>query len=94
MGTYTVLFHDGFPSGGTLPEAPGENNQTNSIAGAQDLFRTWLRDSGNDYQRGDGYGAPCAYVYVTADYDGIAYGDYPYAAFEYGPRGGVVRVSL
>lgn len=94
MKTYTVLFNDGFPSGATLPDAPSESNQTDSISGARDMFRDWLEASGNDYQRAEGYGAPCAYVYLTADYDGIAYGDYPTAAFEYGPRGGIVRVSL
>jgi hypothetical protein len=94
MMTYTVLFSDGFSNGATLPDAPSADNQTNSIAGARDMFRNWLTDSRNDYQRADGYGAPCAYVYLTADYDGIAYGDYPTAAFEYGPRGGIVSVSL
>jgi len=95
MATYTVLFSDGLPGGGgMLPDAPNDENQASSISAARDMFANWLRASGNDYQRAEGYGAPCAWIYRTADYDGIAYGDYPTAAFEYGPRGGIVRVSL
>jgi hypothetical protein len=94
MRQYTVLFFDGFNAGATLPEAPSEKNTVSSIQAAGELFRRWMIDSGNDYQRADGYGAPSASVYPTADYDGIAYGDYPTAAFERGPRGGVARICL
>jgi hypothetical protein len=90
----TVLFHNGFNNGAMLPEAPGADNTVNSLKEASELFRTWLRESGNDYVRGDGYGSPSATVWPTADYDGVAYGDYPYAMYELGPRGGVVKVSI
>lgn len=91
---YTVLFDDGFMGGANLPDPPTSDNQCASIKEAGEMFRRWMIDSGNDYSRSEGYGQPCAYVYLTAEYDGIAYGDYPYAAFDRGPRGGIHSVSL
>lgn len=91
---YTVLFSDGISNGVYLPDAPSDDNTVSNLRAAEQLFRDWVKASGNDYQRGDGYGAPSAWVYLSSEYDGIAYGDYPYAAFEYGPRGGVVRLCL
>ncbi len=91
---YVVLMHDGISNGMFLPDAPSADNTVDSLAAARDMFRDWMRASGNDYHRADGYGAPSATVYPSADYDGIAYGDYPYAAFERGPRGGIVDVAL
>ncbi|MFI5840560.1 hypothetical protein ACIA8K_12710 [Catenuloplanes sp. NPDC051500] len=94
LGKYTVLCDAGFNGGATLPDAPSPENTTNSLRDAGATFRTWMRESGNDYHRADGYGAPVAWVYMTADYDGIAYGDNGVVAFERGPRGGIVRVNV
>ena len=91
---YVVLCHDGISNGATLPDAPTEGNTVNSLSAARDLFRKWMHESGNDYTRADGYGQASASVYPAKDYDGSAYGDYPYAAFERGPRGGVCNIPL
>lgn len=94
MKRYTVLCSDGIGNGMFLPDPPSEENTVSNLKAAADLFRDWMRASGNDYSRGDGYGAPSASVYLTADYDGIAYGDNLYALYERGPRGGIASVSL
>jgi hypothetical protein len=94
MKKFTVHYSDGLGGGGgMLPDAPSDENQAASLAEAGEMFRKWMVDSGNDYHRADGYGAPCAWIYLTSGYDGIAYGD-PYAAFERGPKGGIARASL
>lgn len=94
MKRYTVLCSDGIGNGMFLPDPPSEENTVSTLKAAADLFRDWVRESGNDYAHGDGYGAPSALVYLTADYDGIAYGDYPCAGFERGPRGGIASMYL
>jgi hypothetical protein len=90
-GRYVVQFYDGLPGGGLLPEPPHRNNTCNTLRQAVDMFREWMRQSGNDYKRADGYGEPSATVHAFDAWDGISYGDYPLAMFTRGIRGGIVR---
>lgn len=94
---YAVLMHDGFPSN-PWPEPPSADNTVATIAEARRLFRSWLRDSGNDYTRAEGYGAPYADVVRTDMWDGVSYGDTTggdgVCRFGRGPRGGIVRENF
>lgn len=94
MKRYTILTQTEFSFGGSLPEAPSDENTVQTLAEVRTWLHKWLRESGNDYTRADGYGQPSAWVYLTESYDGISYGDYPEAVFERGPRGGIIRVSI
>ncbi len=95
MKKYTVLMYDGIGGGSLSPEPPAEDNQAASIAEATRMFGTWMRASGNDYQRAEGYGQPPGDVIHTASWDGISYGDVTggtgVCRLERGPRGGVIR---
>lgn len=93
---YTVLPNDAFPGrGGVGPDSPDDAIQAATLEDARRSFRKWLSDSGNDYQRADGFGAPFADVVLTSSWDGISYGDIiggsGICRFERGPRGGIVR---
>jgi hypothetical protein len=90
---YTVLMHDGIGGGAMGPEFPKNGNQANSINEARRKFRQWLTDSGNDYTRAEGYGQPCAFVYLTNDWDGISYGSEFHFGLERGVRGGITLVT-
>jgi len=94
---YTVLCHDGLHSN-PYPEEPSADNQADTLEGARALFRRWLRDSGNDYTRAEGYGQPFADIVYTASWDGTSYGDVTggdgVERLERGPRGGIVRNSF
>ncbi len=94
MGKYTILAHDGIGPGPMGPEAPAPDNQVDSFREAERWFRAWLRDTGNDYTRADGYGAPFADVVPTDLWDGISYGDNFLIRLERGPRGGVKRENF
>jgi hypothetical protein len=88
---YTVLMHDGLTPSSGVPEYPSARNQAASIEDAKILFKTWLRDSGNDYTRAAGYESPYAEVILTRSWDGISYGDYPWVCLlKRGNLGGAV----
>lgn len=94
---YTVLMYDGISPSFT-PEPPSQDTGAATIADARRMFATWLRDSGNDYTRADGYGQPWADVVLTASWDGISYGDVTggdgICRLMRGPRGGIVRKNF
>lgn len=89
-----MQFVDGISPSSGMPEAPSASNTTNTLANVRRMFRAWLRDSGNDYTRAEGYGQPTAWVTLRVAWDGISYGDYPVALFVRGPRGGIVREGV
>lgn len=95
MSRYTVLAYDGIGPYSGSPEAPSADNGADTLADARALFARWMRETGNDYQRAEGYGQPWADVVVTERWDGISYGDVTggdgVCRFERGPRGGIVR---
>ena len=95
LGRYTVLAHDGLSAGNPYPEAPASSNTASTLAGAEQLFRRWLRESGNHYTRAEGYGSPWADVVPTENWDGTSYGDITggegVLRFERGVRGGITR---
>lgn len=93
MKRYTLLFHDGIGPYSPCPDAPTADNQAGSMLEASDVFKAWMRDSGNDYTRADGYDAPWADVYLTEMWDGISYGE-PLWRIQRGPRGGAIRTSF
>lgn len=85
---YTILFHDGFTNN-PIPEPPNSDNQAATLADARRMFSRWLEESGNDYQRAEGYGEAYADVVLTECWDDISYGDgYAYRLTR-GPKGGV-----
>lgn len=94
---YTVLVHDGI-SPAYMPEPPSRDNGADTLTGAVTLFRAWLRNSGNDFARSDGYGQPWADVVLTASWDGISYGDVTggdgICRLTRGPRGGTIRENF
>lgn len=88
---YTVLMHDGMSPGSDVPPFPQKRNQAGTLREAMWMFREWLRDSGNDYLKADGYEQPSAEVILTKNWDGISYGDYPWTCMlERGIRGGIL----
>jgi hypothetical protein len=95
---YTVLTYDGLGPYSPMPEAPADDNGAKTLADARALFKRWLRDSGNDYTRAEGYGQPWADVVLTESWDGISYGDVTggdgVCRFERGTRGGIVRLNF
>jgi hypothetical protein len=91
---YTVLCYGPASASDGMPERPRIANQAANLAEAQDVFRQWMRDTGNDYRAADGYGQPCAWVYLTSAYDGISYGDMAYRLYERGIRGGIINVDI
>ncbi len=95
---YTILVHDGIGPMGNMPEPPTEDNTVSTIDEARRWFTRWLRDSGNDYTRAEGYGQPFADVVHTERYDGISYGDVTggdgVCRFERGPAGGIIRSNF
>lgn len=98
IGKYVVLTHDGLGPYSGSPEPPGRDNTVKTLKAARNLFRRWLRDSGNDYVRAEGYGQPWADVVLAANWDGISYGDITggngIERLERGPRGGITRSSF
>ena len=94
---YTVLTYDGIGPYGAGPESPNVDNGADTLADAVQLFRRWMRESGNDYTRAEGYGEPWCDVVLTASWDGISYGDVTggdgVMRLVRGPRGGIVRLS-
>jgi hypothetical protein len=92
---YTVIFHDGIGPSSNEPERPCNTNQAATTVEARSMFREWLKASGNDYTRADGYDQACAEVIETDRWDGISYGDYPWAfLLKRGKRGGIVRENV
>ena len=84
---YAVCVEDGIGSGVLGPD--GREPQFTSRRAARAYFASWLIDSGNDYTRAAGFGAPTAWLYPAAEWDGISYGSEGYGRFERGPRGGI-----
>jgi hypothetical protein len=88
---YTVIMNDGIGPSSNEPVKPVTSNQASSIDDAKRMFREWMRKSGNDYTRADGYSQPGAEVILTENWDGISYGDHPWTCLLVrGPNGGVV----
>lgn len=71
---YTLCIYDGL-GGGVVAVVPHTNNQVSTHGAARTMFKQWLIESGNNYRRSDGYGAPYADLHYTDDWDGISYGD-------------------
>lgn len=93
-GRYVVQYEDGIGHGNT-PEPPTLANTFDTLKDVRNAFGAWLKDSGNDYVRAEGYGQPSAWVHTFDSWDGISYGDgYPVALFTRGPMGGIVRESV
>lgn len=92
---YTVIMNDGIGPGSGEPEKPRNGNQADSIEEAVRMFRSWMRDSGNDYLRAAGYDQPGAEIILTENWDGISYGDWPWTCLLVrGVRGGVKVESV
>lgn len=95
LGRYTVLMYDGIGPYSPSPEPPSPHNTANTLAHARTLFRRWLRDSGNDYTRREGYSQPWADIVLTDNWDGISYGDITggdgIERLTRGPNGGIIR---
>lgn len=88
---YTVLIHDGLTDNTPLgPEAPSAANTSATLKGIHQIFKNYVRD--NDTQD------PYADVVLTANWDGVSYGDITGGAgverLTIGRRGGVVRESF
>lgn len=97
LGKFTVLTHSGLGDN-PYPEAPTRENTVNTLTEAREFFRAWLRASGNDYTRAEGYGEAWADIVPTSNWDGISYGDVTggdgVERLTRGPRGGVIRENF
>ncbi len=91
---YALLFNDGITPSNGVPEPPetagGTAPVVHSLVAATERFREWLRESGNDYTRADGYDQPWCDVYNSDAWDGISYGD-PWWRFERTKSGGISK---
>jgi len=68
------------------PQAPSADNGADSLNEIRRVF-TRLCESAGLYL-GDGQHLQGS-VHLTADWDGISYGDYPHMVITEGPRGGI-----
>lgn len=73
MKKYTLIFQV-YPSN-PYSESPEGSPQADTKEEARDLFKEFLRLSGNDYRRSVGEDEPVCWVHNTESWDGISYGD-------------------
>ncbi len=87
---YSLEFDSGFPGHAAAmgPLGPGHDNQVATLSearsAAREYFgRSWVGEHAS------------VWVYRSADFDGVSYGDYAQVAvYERGPRGGLVSLDF
>ena len=91
---YTLHIHEAGPFN-PWPEPPTKDNTVSTLADAARWFkRNYWWPGVADVTEGDGYEGPFVDITLTADWDGISYGDCPLWRLTFGPRGGVIRESF
>lgn len=94
LGKYVVLMQF-FRRSNPYPEEPTPDNTFDNLTACEGYYKRQAVESGHDYQLiGEDDGGACwADINLTANWDGISYGDGHMYRLELGARGGVVRTS-